>query len=149
MQRRPYLVASLLAVASCAVLAFSLPAQAQETKVDPTGTWTWNVQGRGGGGGGGGEPRKVTLKLKLEGEKLTGTISMPGRPGAQPRETEIRDGKIKGNEISFAVVREFGGNTMTQKYVGKISGAKITGKTEFQRGGETLSRDWEAEREKK
>jgi hypothetical protein len=47
------------------------------------------------------------------------------------------------------VTREWGGNTMTQKYTGKLNGDKIKGKSEFQRGGETQSRDWEAEREKK
>ena len=147
MQRTNRTLASFLALASCAFLAIPVSAQAQETKVDPTGTWTWTVEGRGGGGGG--EARKATLKLKQDGEKLTGTISMPGRPGAESRETAISEGKVlKGDEISCAVTREWGGNKMTQKYSGKISGDKIKGKIEFQRGGETQSRDWEAERQK-
>jgi hypothetical protein len=140
-------LASILALAGCAFLVASVNAQAQDKKVDATGTWTWTMQGRGGDGGG--EARKITLKLKQEGEKLTGTIVTPGRPGAEPRESAISEGKVKGDELSFAVTREWGGNTMTQKYTGKLAGDKIKGKVEFQRGGETQSRDWEAEREKK
>jgi hypothetical protein len=81
---------------------------------DASGTWSWTTPGRDGG-----EGRKSTLKLKVDGEKVTGTISSPGRQGGQARETEITDGKIKGDEISFTVVREFGGNKMTLKHQGK------------------------------
>jgi hypothetical protein len=148
MQKTNRTVASILALASCAFLAVAFTAEAQDKPVNVTGTWTWSFEGRGGGGGGGGEPRKITLKLKQDGEKLTGTISMPGRQGAEPRETPITEGKVKGNEISFAVTREWGGNTMTQKYAGKLIDDKIQGKIEFQRGGEAQSRDWEAQRAK-
>lgn len=111
---------------------------------DASGTWTWSMPGRDGG-----EARKTTLKLKVDGEKLTGTISSPGRQGGQARETEISDGKIKGDELSFAVVREFNGNKMTIKYSGKVSGDAIKGKIETEREGNTRSRDWEAKRDGK
>ena len=90
----------------------------------------------------------MTLKLKAEGEKLTGTLITPGRQGGDPRETAIGDGKVKGDEISFTVTREFNNNKMVQKYNGKVSADTIKGKTEFERNGETQSRDWEAKREK-
>src|SRR5260370_30742179 len=41
-----------------------------EDKPNPTGTWKWTVERMG-------NKRDVTLKLKLEGDKLTG--AMPGR----------------------------------------------------------------------
>ena len=90
----------------------------------------------------------MTLKLKADGEKLTGTLSTPGRQGGQANDTEITDGKVKGDEISFTVTREFGGNKMSTKYSGKVSDDTIKGKTETERGGNTRSRDWEAKREK-
>lgn len=135
--------ASIVTSFVCAILAFSAVAQvqAQETKANPTGTWTWSMQGREGS-----TPRQTTLKLKAEGEKLTGTISSPGRQGAEPRVTAIENGKVKGDEISFAVTREFNGNKMIQKYMGKITGDTLKGKIEFERNGETRSRDWEAKR---
>lgn len=109
----------------------------------PTGTWSWSTPGRNGG-----EARKTTLKLKAEGEKLTGTVSMAGRQG-QAVETEISDGKVKGDDISFSVTREFNGNKFTAKYSGKVTADTIKGKMETERDGNVRSRDWEAKREKK
>jgi hypothetical protein len=137
--------ASLIKTGLCAIVALGLlsQAQAEDKKADASGTWTWTAPSRGGGGG----ERKMTLKLKTEGDKVTGTLSAPGRDGT-PRDTEIADGKIKGDEVSFTVTREFNGNKMTSKYSGKVSADSIKGKMEFERNGETQSRDWEAKREK-
>ncbi len=125
-------------------LSFVCATQAQDKKADPTGTWTWTRQGRQGGA-----DVKMTLKLKAEGEKLTGKLTTPGRQGGDPVEIDVKDGKIKGDEISFTITREFNGNTFKQKYTGKVADDTIKGKMEFDRNGETTSRDWEAKREKK
>jgi hypothetical protein len=109
---------------------------------DPVGTWTWSTPGRNGG-----EPRKSTLKLKVEGTKLLGTITSPGRQGGDPVVTEISEGTVKEDEITFAVTREFNGNKFTMKYSGKIAGDTIKGKIETERDGNVRSRDWEAKRE--
>jgi hypothetical protein len=132
---------TLIRAAACAVLALGTVSQAQDKKVDPTGTWTWSTPGRNGG-----PERKSTLKLKLEGDKVTGTLSAPGR-GGQSSDVAITDGKLKGDEISFAVTREVQGNKFTAKYNGKISGDSIKGKIGTERNGEAQSRDWEAKRE--
>lgn len=110
---------------------------------DVNGTWTWSTPGRDGG-----EPRKSTMTLKADGEKLTGTVASPGREG-QTRETAIANGKIKGDEITFEVAREFQGNKVVAKYSGKVAGDTIKGKIETERDGNTRSRDWEAKREAK
>jgi hypothetical protein len=135
-------LSSAVALGIIALLTLGAVAQAQEKKVDPTGKWTWTSPGRDGGPG-----RTNTLMLKLEGEKLTGKMVSPARGGQPARETEITEAKLKGEEISFTVTREFGGNKMVSKYTGKISGETIKGKIEFERNGETQSRDWEAKRE--
>jgi hypothetical protein len=85
--------------------------------------------------------------LKLDGDKLTGKLSAPGRGGA-PTETEIADGKLAGANVSFCVVRTFGGNTVTNKYFGTIADGAIKGKIEFNRNGDVQSRDWEAKLQK-
>jgi hypothetical protein len=108
-------------------------AQAQE-KPNPTGTWKWTVNI-------GGQSRDATLKLKLEGDKLTG--SMLGRNN---QETPIEDVKYSNGEFSFKVTRERNGQKIVTKYSGKITGDSIKGKTEFERDGQTQSRDWEAKR---
>jgi hypothetical protein len=129
---------SLIQVAACLTLMLGVSARAaDDKKADPTGTWTWTTPGRNGGQG-----RQTTLKLKMDGGKLTGTVS-----GGQ-NETAIADAKITGDEISFKVTRERGGNSFTQKFAGKISGDTIKGKIEFQgRDNQSQSRDWEAKRE--
>jgi hypothetical protein len=144
--QRKYAV-SLIKFVSCAVLTLVAVAQSQaadEKKADPAGTWTWSTPGRNGG-----PDRTNTLVLKVEGDKVTGKLSTPGR-GGQATDTEIKDAKLKGEELSFAVVREFNGNSITNKYMGKLAGDTIKGKMEFaNRDGEAQSRDWEAKREMK
>jgi hypothetical protein len=135
MSRNKYLL-GLLTIAFTCFLGQAIAAD------KPDGTWTWSVPGRNGG-----DPRTSTLKLKSDGDKLTGKISSPGRQGGEARETDIEDGKIKGDEVSFKVVREFNGNKFTSKYNGKVSGDTIKGKVEIDRGqGDPMSRDWEAKR---
>lgn len=123
---------------------FSIAASA----ADVNGTWTWTTPGRQGG-----PDRKNTLTLKVEGEKVTGKLSAPGRQGATT-EINIEDGKLKkgdekGDEISFKVTREFQGNKRVSKYSGKVAGDVIKGKFEFEgQDGQAQSREWEAKREK-
>jgi hypothetical protein len=115
---------------------FGILAQA----ADVAGTWTWVTPGRNGG-----TDRTNTLTLKIDDSKLTGKIAAPRR-GGQIAETPITDGKIDGDKVSFAVVREYNGTSNTNKYTGTVSADKITGKMEFTRDGDTQSRDWEAKR---
>ena len=103
---------------------------------DPTGTWKWTIEF-------GGQSREVTLKLKLDGGKLTGT--MPGRDG---QETKIEDAKYKDGEMSFAVTRERNGQKTTTKYKGKLEGDVIKGTQESDRNGQVRCREWEAKRVK-
>jgi hypothetical protein len=105
-------------------------------KADPTGTWKWTVKF-------GEQTREMTLKLKLEGDKLTG--AMLGREG---RETPITDAEFKDGQVTFKVTREREGRKFTSKYTGKLSEDTIKGKTEFEREGQTQSREWEAKRAK-
>jgi opacity protein-like surface antigen len=123
------------------LLGAMLPAQAAD-KVDPSGTYMWTMPGRNGGA-----DRTNTLVLKLDGDKLTGKLSAPGR-GGQATETEIADAKLAGAAVSFCVVRSFNGNTMTNKYSGTVAEGSIKGKVEFNRNGDVQSRDWEAKLQK-
>jgi hypothetical protein len=102
----------------------------------PTGTWKWTTMF-------GDNTIESTLKLKAEGETLTGVYV-----GRNNTETPIEDGTFKDNKVSFKVTREFNNNKFTIKYSGTVSGDSIKGKTEFEREGQTQSRDWEAKRQK-
>ncbi|MGD0744982.1 MAG: hypothetical protein ABSA45_07490 [Verrucomicrobiota bacterium] len=124
------------------VMGVLVPARAQDKKVDPTGTYIWTMAGRNGG-----PDRTNTLVLKLDGDKLTGKLTAPGR-GGEATATDISDGKITGADVSFNVVRSFNDTSMTNKYSGKLADGVIKGKTEFERNGNVQSRDWEAKLQK-
>ena len=139
-------LATIVQNAACLLFFVSATARAEDNKAadtkkgDVNGTWTWTQAGRNGG-----PDREFTLKLKTEGDKLTGTLSSPGR-GGQSSDAKIEHGKVNGEEVSFDVTREFNGNSFTTKYKGKVSGDSITGKASTERNGETRDRDWTAKR---
>ena len=98
-------------------LVFAFAAMA----ADVTGKWTFEQPGRGGGPG-----RPVTITLKQDGAKLTGSVPGMGRGGDNPPPpTEITDGKVDGDKVSFTVKREFNGNSMVTKYEGTVSGDEM------------------------
>ena len=84
---------------------------------DITGTWKGKMAGRQGG-----PDREVTFNLKQSGETLTGTMS-PFRPDGDPM--AISNGKVTGDDVSFVITMDFGGNTMKMTYSGKVSGDEI------------------------
>ena len=124
--RRTACVALLLALST-----FTSTVWAAE-KSDPTGTWKWSFTANN-------QTRESTLKLKLEGDKLTGHMV-----GRNNQETAIEEATFKDNEVAFLVTRERNGQKNVTKYKGKLDGDVIKGKSE--RGGK--ERDWEAKREK-
>ena len=96
------------------------------------GIWKWALAGQNG---------DTILKLKQDGEKLTGNYTnFAGK-------ADITDGSFKNGDITFKVIRERNGQVFPIKYSGKLSGDKITGKCEFAVNGETRSLEWEAKRD--
>ena len=86
----------VVAAAVLAVAGFVGTAAAQEkkgapdAKANPTGTWKWTVNF-------GGNDMERVLKLKLDGDKLSGTLS-----GGQGGEAKIEDAKYKDGEVTQA-----------------------------------------------
>jgi hypothetical protein len=120
----------------CSVLVLGFASTAALAAGDATGTWTWKVTRQN-------NEVTMTLKLKQDGEKVTGTLS-----GMGGQETEIKDGTVKDGTLAFAVTRKGRNNQeTTTKYSGKIDGDTIKGKMERE-GGNGQARDWEAKREK-
>ncbi len=63
--------------------------------------------------------QNYTYEFKADGEKLTGkAISGSGS-------SDIQDGKIQGDEISFVEIFTYDGNPIRIEYKGKISGDEI------------------------
>lgn len=80
---------------------------------DVNGKWVAQIPGRNG------NTNETTFNFKVEGDKLTGTMS--GRQG----DIAISDGKVSGDDISFTVTREFQGNSFKMVFKGKVSGDEI------------------------
>jgi hypothetical protein len=114
------------------IAGFVQGAVAADAKV--AGTWTWTQKRND-------QEMKMTLKVKQEGDKLTGDIESPRG------KTDISDGTVKEGVVSFHVVREFNGNKMDFHYTGKVDGDSLKLKVEWEREGEKQSRDVEAKRE--
>ena len=113
---------------SALFLMVSLPAFG----ADVTGTWEGEMAmpkmqgGPGGGGPGGGMgpqgPMKFTFDLKADGNKLSGSVK-----GPRGNENEFTDGTIDGDKLSFSYKTQgFGGNEITIKWDGTLSGEEIT-----------------------
>jgi hypothetical protein len=89
---------------------------------DVSGKWTYEAPGRGGNPG-----RPTTITLKVDGTKLTGSVpGFAGRGGGgggtPPPDTEISNGKVDGNNISFEVKRTTQNGDVVTKYEGTLSG---------------------------
>jgi hypothetical protein len=110
---------------------------------DPTGTWTWKTKF-----GKDGKEIEQTLKLKLDGDKVTGTLSggRGGKGGKGGGDTKIEDGTFKNDEVSFTITREFKDMKFVTKYSGKVTDDTIKGETVSERDGKEFKRDWEAKR---
>jgi hypothetical protein len=126
------LTAAALVLAAAALVGVARA----DDKPNPAGTWKWTVKFND-------QSVDLSLKLKLDGDKLTGTYV-----GRDNKETPIEDATYKDGDLAFKVTRERDGQKFVINYKGKVSGDTITGKTEFERNGEKQSRDWEAKRAK-
>ena len=102
---------------------------------DVSGKWTAQVPGRGG------QMNESTFTFKVDGDKLTGTLS--GRQGEIP----ISDGKVSGDDISFTTTVSRGGNEFKVNYKGKVSGDEIRF-TRVREGGQGQPAEFTAKRVK-
>ena len=90
---------------------------------DISGQWQAQIPGRDG------NLMDMTFQFKVSGEQLTGSIEN------QYGERQISDGKISGDDLSFTVNIDAGGNQMTFLYKGKVTGNEIKFNRE-RKGGE-------------
>jgi len=108
---------------------------------DVSGAWRWKASGSNG------VEEELTLTLKQEGEKVTGTF-ITSRPGGPM--IDVKDGEFKEGKLAFALRRSANGVDWATWYRGKVKGDTITGRIEVERDGEVQRTfDWEAKRSPK
>ncbi len=98
MMRKVALAVLVIALGSVAALA-----------ADFNGKWTADVQGRRG-------TQTITFDFHVDGSTLTGKIS------TERGDSDITDGKVDGDNISFTQVLNFNGNERKISYTGKADG---------------------------
>jgi hypothetical protein len=118
--------------------ACGLADAADDKLVDPVGTWKCEYAI-------GGQPRTATLKIKKDGDNLTGTMSWPDQD-----ETKLKDLKLKDGTLTFSAVRKLAGmkDGINIEYKLTIDGDQLKGKGASQFGGEKQEWDIEAKRQK-
>ena len=103
---------------------------------DPTGTWQWKL---------GNQSAVHTLKLKLEGDKLSGTI----QSYQNARESPIEEAAYKDGNVTFKhAYKNRAGQISIASYTGTVSGDTIEGKIEFKHPEQMISSVWYATRTK-
>jgi len=149
-QARKLIVPVLVGFLAVAGLTLS----AGEPAVNPTGTWRSTISSTKTQAPSAGQ----TLRLKLERDRLSGTLSRVA--GGKIEQLPIEDAKLKGSEISFAtrhyalvyennVLQPTDTNKVTHsKFQGQISGDTIKGKVKREYMGNSRTQDWEAKRVK-
>jgi len=85
---------------------------------DFNGKWTAEVQGPMG-------TQALTFNFHVDGSKLTGKVTTPRG------DSDITDGKVDGDNISFAQVLSFNGNDFKIMYTGKMDGDTIKFSRQF------------------
>ena len=101
MKRRCVFLCAVLPLVS--LLAFA---------ADIDGKWTTEATGKGA---------PETYTFKVNGSTLTGTVDNPNAGGV----VNINNGKVQGDMLTFEVVREIRGNSVTIKFSGTVSGKTI------------------------
>ena len=105
--------ARVLLLVSVALLCL-IPAFA----ADISGKWTTAIQTGIG-------VMNYTFDFKVEGEKLLGKAVMS--MGGNSSESDLTEGSVKGDEISFVETLKVQGQELRAEYKGKISGDEIRG----------------------
>lgn len=103
-----------LAALTVAFLA-ALPLAAQEP-ANMAGKWEFSYSTQRGA-------TTIAITFEQDGETLTGSASMGGQRGGT---AEVK-GTIKGNDLSFALIRTFNENTFEQTFTGKVTGDAAEG----------------------
>jgi imidazolonepropionase-like amidohydrolase len=96
-------------------------------KLDISGAWNVTVEIPG-------QSVPVTLNLKQEGEKLSGSVQSGFFGTAQ-----IRNGSVTGDGFSFDVTVAVGGQNLEVAFIGKVSGSQISGSATSQQGATPFS----------
>jgi len=110
---------------------------ARGEKADPVGTWTceYGIEG---------QKRTSTLTIRMDGDKLAGTMSWPDQKDEPLKNLALKDGTL-----SFDAKRVLMGKEFANHYELKVDGDKLKGKLTSDLQGKKYDFDLEATRQNK
>jgi hypothetical protein len=108
-------------VRTACVLAISL---GMAVAAEISGKWAGDRPGRGG------DPVPTTFTFKVDGDKVTGTMT------AGNGEVPLQEGRVSGNQISFSTTFDAGGNSIKILFKGTVEGDQIKMTSEREGSGQ-------------
>ena len=120
--KSPFKLISLLAVG----VALATAVRAADAGIN--GKWTAEFESQVG-------PQKLVLELKADGEKLTGKASADRGAQFGKTETEIKNGKIMKDEVSFTEEVKVRDQDIVIEYKGKLVGDELKLRRSFGAAG--------------
>ena len=117
----------------CLIVVALGSAPAAQGSVD--GKWAGEVQGGRG-------PQQITLTLKADGAKLTGSVA-----GGRGGEVAIEEGTIKGSTLTFKTTQQGRGGQITLNWTGTLKGDELAFKR-MAEGGQGQAQDFVLKRQK-
>ncbi len=108
----------------------------EAAKVNIAGTWKVSIGSADAGG------LEASLTLQQDGDKISGKLV-----GADGTETEIAEPTLNGNELTFKITADFGGQPLNATFKGKVEGDDVKGTVDYDLGGQVGTLDVSAKRE--
>ncbi len=97
------------------------------------GQWQWSFNGTDG-------EKQHQLRLEQKYQVIDGAVS------SSDKEVRLQNPKLEGDQLSFHVVSESQGSSVTMRFKGRVAGETITGTVEIQGGPLKDTRAWKANR---
>jgi hypothetical protein len=129
----PLAVLLLHCVLSFVAVADETVDAAKAAPVDPSGSWKWEYNFND-------NPAEFSLNLNWDGKQLTGKYT------AFDNTTDVEQGKLEDDKISFIANREFNGNQFTVRFDGKAQPDEIVGTVGVDFGEGPREFEWHAKR---
>ena len=121
-----------------AALVMTVLATSLALAADVAGKWRADFETQDG------QKAHNVFTFQVDGEKVSGSVfsSFSGT------EAKIEEGQIKGDQISFAITRNFGGSDVRLRYAGKVGADDIKFVVTAVDGGDGFKIEMTARREK-
>jgi len=97
------------------------------------GVWQWELQLSG-------KPLAYELKLDQSYQRISGSVSVGGRP------VKLQEARLRGGEISFGFTADVNGSPVKHQFTGKVAGDAVAGSARLSGARLERQHEWSARR---